>query len=103
MQNLSESKLPWSGIRIAECSTQLTGRLAALLFADQGADVLILADQKNNKSVDEFNSETNAYLNRGKTFMHGLNNDKRTELLNSCDVVIVDGESTEWVRKNEQV
>ena len=72
METSANSKLPWSGIRIAELSTQLTGRLAALLFADQGAEVLILADHKNNKNINEFNVETNDYLNRGKTTMQIL-------------------------------
>ena len=33
-------RLPYQGIRIIELSNTLTGRLAGLLFADQGAAVL---------------------------------------------------------------
>ena len=33
-------RLPYQGIRIIELSNTLTGRLAGLLFADQGAEVL---------------------------------------------------------------
>ncbi len=33
--------LPYNGIRIIELSKTLSGRLAGLLFADQGAEVLI--------------------------------------------------------------
>jgi crotonobetainyl-CoA:carnitine CoA-transferase CaiB-like acyl-CoA transferase len=35
------SQLPYQGIRIIEQSTTLTGRLAGLLFADQGAEVFV--------------------------------------------------------------
>ena len=35
------SQLPYAGIRIVELSKTVAGRLAGLLFADQGAEVLI--------------------------------------------------------------
>ena len=103
MQENTQTKLPWSGLRIVECGTQLSGRLTALLFSDQGAEVLVLADHKDDKSVMEFNEETNAYLNRGKTFLGNLSADQKNKLLESADVIIVDGESTEWTRLKQQV
>ena len=34
-------RLPYGGIRVIELSTTLSGRLAGLLFADQGAEVVV--------------------------------------------------------------
>ncbi len=38
------SQLPYSGTRIIELSQTLAGRLTGLLFADQGAEVLVERD-----------------------------------------------------------
>jgi len=98
----SSSGLPYAGVRIIESGSLLSGRLTARLFADQGAEVIILADH-DNKNVAEFNDETNSYLDRGKTKMGSLSAEERADLLGSADVVIVDGECTEYERTGKQV
>jgi len=93
--------LAYSNVRIVECGTLLSGRLTALLMADQGAEVLIVADHEC-KNVKEFNAETNAYLNRGKTNLN-LNAKEKADLIKSADIVIVDGESDECQRSERQL
>lgn len=96
--------LPYTGIRVVELGTLMSGRISSLLLSDQGADVYILADQAHASShAHKFNTATNAYLNRGKTMMSGLTSEQRTSLIQSADVVVVDGESTECVRSEKQI
>ena len=76
--------------------------MTARLFADQGAEVFIVADH-DCKNAKEFNSETNAYLNRGKTKFDSLSVDKKADLIKSADLVIVDGESDECQRSEKQL
>lgn len=94
--------LPYADVRVVELGTLVSGRLTARLFADQGAEVLILANH-NCKNVKEFNAETNAYLNRDKTKLDSLSAKEQADLLTSADLVIVDGESTEWKRTEKQL
>jgi crotonobetainyl-CoA:carnitine CoA-transferase CaiB-like acyl-CoA transferase len=72
--------LPYDGIRILEKSATLAGRLAGLLFADQGAEVFV-----ERPDADE--GEHDAYLDRGKVRVApgGLSD------ISSADVIIVDG------------
>ncbi len=76
-------RLPYNGIRIIELSKTLTGRLAGLLFADQGAEVLI-----ERQSGYEAN-EHDEYLDRNKISVPpGSLADP-----SSADVIIVDGDA----------
>ena len=45
------SPLPYAGVRVLEKASMLSGRLAGLMFADQGAEVLII-DPKQGADVD---------------------------------------------------
>jgi len=96
------AKLPYAGVRVVELGSLVSGRLTARLLADQGAEVLILANH-NVKNVKEFNAETNAYLNRGKSKFESLNAKEKADLLRSADLIIVDGESKEWKRTERQL
>jgi len=74
--------LPYSNIRIIEKSNTLAGRLAGLLFADQGAEVLI--ERAEGHRPDEHDE----YLDRNKTALpEGSLSDT-----SSADIIIVDGE-----------
>ena len=91
-------KLPYQGIRIVELNASLlSGRLAGLLFADQGAEVVILdsgatntkkltdGDEKSEKAVNDF-------LNRNKIRPIKYTSEEEAKLLKGADVIIVDGE-----------
>jgi len=54
------SQLPYAGVRIAETSATLAGRLAGLLFADQGAQV------RCSNASTRAGQEIDACLDRGK-------------------------------------
>ena len=75
------SRLPYEHVRVVEKSATLTGRLVGLLFADQGAEVLI------ERAVAGLTGEHDAYLDRGKISVppQGLAD------VSSADVIIVDG------------
>lgn len=79
----SAHRLPYAGIRVLELSDTLTGRLAGLLFADQGAEVLIARDA--NFQPDELDE----YLDRNKYSI------APTKLADTslADIIIVDGEA----------
>jgi len=77
------SRLPYQDIRIIEKSTTLTGRLAGLLFADQGADVFI-------ERAAGATGDHDGYLDRGKTTVPAGSLADTA----SADVLIVDGPST---------
>jgi hypothetical protein len=77
------SPLPYDGIRIIESSETVAGRLAGLLFADQGAEVLI--ERESGYEPDE----PNEYLDRGKVAVPA---DSLGDT-SSADVVIVDGDA----------
>ena len=79
----SRHELPYAGIRIIERSKTLSGRLAGLLFADQGAEVLV-AREAGYKPDD-----LDEYLDRNKT---SLPPDQLTDM-QSADVIIVDGDA----------
>jgi crotonobetainyl-CoA:carnitine CoA-transferase CaiB-like acyl-CoA transferase len=79
----STHRLPYAGIRIIEQSELLTGRLAGLLFADQGAEVLIARDAGfESDEHDEF-------LDRNK---YSLAPGELADT-SSADVIIVDGDA----------
>lgn len=71
--------LPYDGVRILERSSTLTGRLAGLLFVDQGAEVFVESRTEPG--------EHDAYLDRGKIRVPSGELDDRA----SADVIIVDG------------
>ena len=90
--NSSVHRLPYAGIRIIELSETLTGRLAGLLFADQGAEVLIARD------VEFEADEHDEFLDRNKySIACGQLADT-----SSADVIILDGE-TEVDRASGQI
>lgn len=81
--DVDAQRLPYNGIRIIESSKTLTGRLAGLLFADQGAEVLI--ERKSGYKPNEHDE----YLDRNKTSVPpGSLADT-----SSADVIIVDGDA----------
>ena len=90
--------LPYQGIRVVELNAALlSGRLTGLLFADQGAEVVILnaevtnaakltdGDEKSEKAVNDF-------LNRNKIRPTTYTQEEKEKLLKSADVILVDGE-----------
>ena len=75
----------------------LSGRLTGLLFADQGAEVVILNNGVKNttKLTDgDDNSEkaVNDFLNRNKIWPTTYTQEEEEKLLKGADVIIVDGE-----------
>jgi crotonobetainyl-CoA:carnitine CoA-transferase CaiB-like acyl-CoA transferase len=85
-------RLPYNGIRIIELSETLTGRLAGLLFADQGAEVLIA------REVGFKPDEHDEFLDRNK---YSIAPDQLADT-SSADVIIVDGD-TEVDRSSGQI
>lgn len=86
------NQLPYAGIRIFELSETLAGRLAGLLFADQGAEVLV------EREAEYTPNEHDEYLDRNKTAVPpGSLADSE-----SADVIIVDGD-TEVDRQPAQI
>ncbi len=76
-------QLPYNGIRIIELSKTLTGRLAGLLFADQGAEVLIA------REAGFVPNEHDEFFDRNKySIAPGHLADT-----SSADVIIVDGDT----------
>ncbi|MGH6798097.1 MAG: CoA transferase, partial [Roseiarcus sp.] len=76
---------PLQGVRVIERSTLLSGRLAGLLFADQGAEVFVDRPAAADSGLDD------AYFDRGKFVLPaGAGADA-----SSADIVIVDGSSQE--------
>ena len=73
--------LPYAGVRVLEKAGLLSGRLAGLLFADQGAEVLVV-DAKEGADVD-------SYLNRSKKAIASADAIDAA----SADVVILDGDA----------
>ena len=72
---------PYAGVRIFELSTQMAGRLAGQLFADQGAEVFLA--RSGPSGLDD------TYFDRGKVVLpSGALSDT-----SSADVIIVDGEA----------
>ncbi len=81
--NINAQRLPYNGIRIIESSKTLAGRLAGLLFADQGAEVFI--ERKPGYKPNEHDK----YLDRNKIAVPpGSLTDT-----SSADVIIVDGDA----------
>ncbi len=72
---------PYRGVRILEKSGTLAGRLAGLLFADQGAEVYVERSEPSERFDD-------TYFDRGKTQLPA----RGLEDTASADVIIVDGE-----------
>ena len=74
-------KAPYADVRVLELSQTLSGRLAGLLFADQGAEVYAERGQPSDKFDD-------TYFDRGKKLLPagGLAD------TSSADVIIVDGD-----------
>jgi len=75
--------LPYSNIRIIELSSTLAGRLAGLLFADQGAEVYI--ERENDFEPNEHDE----YFDRNKI---ALTPGKLADT-SSADIIIVDGDA----------
>jgi hypothetical protein len=75
-------RLPFAGVRVFEKSKMLTGRLAGLLFADQGAEVLVLNPQEG--------ADVDPYLNRNKISITSAGSVSAP----SVDVIILDGTTT---------
>jgi crotonobetainyl-CoA:carnitine CoA-transferase CaiB-like acyl-CoA transferase len=75
-------KQPYANVRVIEQSETLAGRLAGLLFADQGAEVIVeRAGHAGKVKLDD------AYFDRGKLVLApGTRGD-----LASADVIIIDG------------
>ena len=69
---MASETLPFSGLRIVELEADLlSGRLTGMLFADQGAEVIILNSDKGEKAKltdgsDEAERRANDMLNRNK-------------------------------------
>ena len=76
------SQPPYSGLRIIELSKTLTGRLTGLMFADQGAEVLIERDLSFQPN------EHDGYFDRNKISVPPGS----LEDTDSADVIIVDGD-----------
>ena len=76
------STLPYNGIRIIELSNTLSGRLAGLLFADQGAEVFIA------RPADFTPDDHDDFFDRNKIAIspNGL------EDTSTADIIIVDGD-----------
>ncbi len=85
-------RLPYDGIRIIELTKTLTGRLAGLLFADQGAEVLMA------REVGFKPDEHDEFLDRNK---YTIAPDQLADT-RSADVIIVDGD-TEVDRSSAQI
>ncbi len=81
--NINAHRLPYNGIRIIESSKTLAGRLAGLLFADQGAEVFI--ERKPGYKPNEHDE----YLDRNKI---AIPPGSLTDT-SSADVIIVDGDA----------
>lgn len=78
------SQLPYADVRILEKSNTIAGRLAGLLFADQGAEVFI------ERAPGHKPSDQDEYFDRNKIAVPpGALADTAT-----ADIVIVDGEET---------
>jgi len=77
------SSLPYDGLRLIELSKTLAGRLTGLLFADQGAEVLV------EREPGHVPDEHDEYFERSKTAVPpgGLAD------VTSADVIIVDGDT----------
>ena len=83
-------RLPYEGVRVIEKAGLLSGRLTGLLFADQGAEVLVI-DPSESEDVD-------SYLNRSKIAV------KATDVtLSSADIIIVDGQDDTIPRLPHQI
>ena len=76
-------RLPYQDVRIIEKSSTLTGRLIGLLFADQGAEVVV------ERRRDAAPGEHDLYLDRGKVAVPPAT----LHDTSSADVIIVDGET----------
>ncbi len=85
-------RLPYAGLRIIELSETLTGRLAGLLFADQGAEVLTA----RNAGFEP--DEHDEFLDRNK---YSIAPEQLADT-SSADVIIVDGD-TEVDRSSGQI
>ena len=86
-------RLPYEGVRIIEKANMLSGRLAGLLFADQGAEVLVI-DPKEGEDVD-------SYLNRSKIAIAASDADKIVP--SSADIIIVDSDDDSIQRLPHQI
>jgi crotonobetainyl-CoA:carnitine CoA-transferase CaiB-like acyl-CoA transferase len=83
-------RLPYEGVRIIEKASLLSGRLAGLMFADQGAEVLVI-DPKEDADVD-------SYLNRSKIAISASD-----VSASSADIIIVDGDDDSLPRLPHQI
>ena len=99
---MATEKLPYEGLRVVELDTYLlSGRLTGMLFADQGAEVVILssgkeASKKVTKLTDgDETSEMRAsdMLNRNKIRPAKYTTEEGRKILKGADVIIVDGDA----------
>ena len=90
LSTAAKPRLPYEGVRIIENGNLLSGRLAGLLFADQGAEVLVI-DPKEDADVD-------SYLNRNKIAISAAD-----VSLSSADIIIVDGSDDSIPRLPHQI
>ena len=90
LSTAAKPRLPYEGVRIIEKANLLSGRLAGLLFADQGAEVLVI-DPNEGEDVD-------SYLNRSKIAI------KAADVTpSSADIIIVDGQDDSIPRLPHQI
>ena len=87
---VAKPRLPFEGVRVLEKANLLSGRLTGLLFADQGAEVLVI-DPKEGGSVD-------SYLNRNKIAVRASDVEP-----SSADIILVDGADASLARLPHQV
>ena len=87
---VARPRLPFEGVRVLENGKMLSGRLAGLLFADQGAEVLVV-DPSESEDVD-------SYLNRGKIAIAASDISPA-----SADIILVDGKDDSIARLPHQI
>lgn len=84
---------PLDSLRVIDASHRLAGRLAALLLADQGADVVRVHEQPEATPLD-------AVLNRNKRVLHATAGEDLQKLCAGADVIIADSDQAQSALNN---